>query len=223
MRAPLVVGVAAAALLAGVLLPLPARSQVYDRIAPKAPPDNAPTPVPTPPAPAIAAASNEVLLPALNGLVFLPNGAAVRASGLLAAGGGPNGIVTSGISLLSDPHFVELMRPFIGARLTRADLVRLTQSVNTWFVQHDRPFMSVVVPPQNINSGVIQIVVTQYRVAQVRTEGNHWFSSDLLVSESGLASGQTLILSGVQEDLDRLKLQSVPQCDDGIQAGRAAG
>ena len=195
---------AAAALLAAWLLPAPALAQAYDRIAPKVPAENAPAEVLPPPAPTPAVAANEVLLPALNGLVFVPDRTAIRTSGVAAGSAGPGGVSSSGVTLLSDPGFIERMRPFIGARLTRADLDRITQLVDTWYQQHDRPFVAVAVPPQNISSGVIQIVVTQYRIADVRAEGNHWFASDLLVKESGLVPGQTLTLSGVQDDLDRL-------------------
>lgn len=64
--------------------------------------------------------------------------------------------------------------------------------------------MSVTVPPQNISTGVVQVVVTEYRVDRVTVKGNRWFSSSLLRAESGLAPGQTLTLPGVQQDLNWL-------------------
>ncbi|MBS0967259.1 hypothetical protein JK165_14495, partial [Acetobacter okinawensis] len=37
--------------------------------------------------------------------------------------------------------------------------------------------MYVSIPPQNISNGVVQIVVTEYRLGTVKTAGNHWFSN----------------------------------------------
>jgi hemolysin activation/secretion protein len=217
---PLVV---AATLLAGGFLPVLAYGQAYERVAPKTLPQNEPVTIPKPPPLPPLAAADQVLLPQLNGLVFVPDMSALQKDGVPTTSVGPNGINISGLPLLSDPEFTPLVTPYIGAKLTRADIDRIARLVNNWYREHDRPFVSVAVPPQNISSGVVQVVVSQYRVAEVRPEGNHWFSSDLLREESGLVPGQTLTLSEVQDDLDRLNSNPFRSVTTVFQPGARSG
>jgi hemolysin activation/secretion protein len=186
--------------LAVSLSPALAFGQVYERVAPKALPEKPPVVAPLPPEASPVPTSDQVVLPALKGLVFIPDPAALRKEGLPGA----TGISAPGLPLLAEPDFTAKVSPFIGQKLTLGDLDKIAALVSGWYKDHDQPFMSVAVPPQNITSGVIQVVVSQYRVGAVKPEGNNWFPSDLLVRESGLQPGQTLTLTGVQGGLDRL-------------------
>jgi hemolysin activation/secretion protein len=138
------------------------------------------------------------------GIVVVPDPNSVNKNGLPTSSTGPDHISTSGISILADPAFTEQLKPFIGQQLTVAGLYSLTQKVGRWYRDHDRPFTGLAAPPQNVSSGVVQVVALQYRLGAILTEGNRWFSDDLLKDESGLEIGQTLTLSGVQQSLDRL-------------------
>jgi hemolysin activation/secretion protein len=192
---------AAIAALAACLVPALAHAQAYQRVAPKEPPA-APPPVVTPPAePAVSPAPNTVVLPALRGLVFLPAMTSLHPDGAPA---GTTGIDVAALPLLADPEFSGQLAPFIGQPLTFAALQDITNRTTAWYRAHGRPFVAVTVPPQNISTGVVQVVVTEYRVGAVNITGNQWFSSDLLRQESGLSPGQTLTLPGVQDDLDWL-------------------
>ena len=185
--------------LAVSLSPALAFGQVYERVAPKALPEK-PAPVaPLPPEASPVPTSDQVVLPALKGLVFVPDPAAVRKEGLPGA----TGISAPGLPLLAEPDFTAKLSPFIGQKLTLGDIDKIVTLVTGWYKDHDQPFMSVTVPPQNITSGVIQVVVSQYRIGTVKPEGNNWFSGDLLVRESGLQPGQTLTMSGVQDEIGR--------------------
>src|SRR5580692_3878584 len=108
---------AAAAVFAVSMLPERAHAQVYERVAPKVLPDNVPAPIREPAPTVPPAASGEVLLPVLNGLVFVPDRTAIRTASPLADSLGPSRITTAGLPLLSDPRFIEQVKPFIGARL----------------------------------------------------------------------------------------------------------
>ncbi len=195
----------AAAVMAAGLVPALAHGQAYDRVAPKAPPpSNAPAAVSGPPTIDTAPTSDQAVLAALKGLVFVPDLAALKKGGVGADAAGPTGVAAPGLPLLADPGFTAKMTPYIGRKLTLADLDGITKAVSDLYREHDQPFMSVTAPPQNISSGVIQIIVSQYRLGEVKVEGNKWFSTDLLTRESGLAPGQMLTLSGIQGDLDWL-------------------
>jgi hemolysin activation/secretion protein len=103
------------------------------------------------------------------------------------------------------------------------DLDMIAQIVTGWYKDHDQPFMSVTIPPQNITGGAVQIVVSQYRIGAVKPEGNDWFSSDVLVRESGLAPGQTLTLNGLKDSVERLNANPFRSVNTVLQAGAEPG
>jgi len=186
----------AATLLAG-LAPGFALAQDYPRIAPQLPPAP-PSPVlKAPPAPSPAPASTAVILPRLDGVVFLADPEGV------AAPAGP-GLHVIGLPLLAGPGFAAEIGPFLGKPTSLADLRKIANLTDAWYRSHDRPFVAIDLPPQNISTGIVRVVVREYRLGQVQTSGNHWFSSQDLKRESGLVPGQTLALPEVQSDLDRL-------------------
>ena len=201
---------AAASALLAVLMPAIAHAQAYQRIAPQQPVAVPPPIVAAPASPAPVPASNAVLLPALEGVVFVPGSAALRPAGLPAGSAGGSGIGTTGLPLLGEAGFTRQVAPFIGRPLTLASLQAIARITSAWYRSHGRPFVVITVPPQNIGSGVVQMVVTEYRVGTVTAAGNRWFSSSLLERESGLTPGQTLTLAGVQADLDVAERQPIP-------------
>lgn len=185
-------------------LPMAAHAQAYQRIAPREP-QTLPSPTVTPPtAPGPSSASHAPIVSALHGLVFLPSMASLQPAGLPSDSAGTDGIRAAGLPLLNDPAFVGQLERFIGHPFSLADLNEIVRLTTQQYRAHGAPFVAVVTPPQNVSSGVIQVVVTEYRVGTARVAGANWFSDDMLLQESGLTSGQTLTLSGVQDDLDWL-------------------
>jgi hemolysin activation/secretion protein len=206
--------------LAVSLSPIAAFGQAYERVAPKTLPENPPPPPPTDtPQVSPLPASDQVVLPALKGLVFIPDPEALRKEGLPNA----TGISAPGLPLLSDPGFTAKVSPYIGGKVTLGDLDKIAEIVTAWYKDHDQPFMSVTIPPQNITTGTVQVVVMQYRVGLVKAEGNTWFAGDLLVRESGLEPGETLTLAGVQEGLDRLNSNPFRNVSTVFQPGADTG
>jgi len=208
--------------LTGALVSLPglAFGQAFDRIAPREPPA-APAPAVTAPAETPASpASGAVVLAELRGLVFLPAMTELRANGV-AAGGSP--IAADGLPLLNDSGFTAQIAPFIGRKLTFADLTEITRLTTAWFRTHGRPFVAVAVPPQNIGSGIVQVVASEYRLGSVTVAGNEWFSSALLQRQSGLVPGQTLTMDGLRDDLDWLNGNAFRGVTTEFQPGTAAG
>lgn len=146
--------------------------------------------------------ANRVLLESLKGLEFVPKLDASTKAGLPT--NAASSIDAPDLPLLADPAFTRQVKPFLGRPLMLADLREITRLATNWYRAHGRPFVSVTVPPQNISTGVVQVVVTEYRVDRVTVKGNRWFSSNLLRAESGLVPGQTLTLPSVQQDLNWL-------------------
>ena len=194
---------ARAALVAALLLGSgsQALAQAYDRVAPKLPvPEDVPTLVP-PPTPAANNRSNAPVVASLKGLVFVAGMQAVVAAGAPVPVGG---VATEAVPELTDPAFAPQLLPFLGRPLGLADLDRIRATTLGWLRAHGRPFADVTVPPQNVAGGVVQIVVTQYRLGRVTVEGARHFAPSLIAKRSGLEPGQTLALGPLQGDLARL-------------------
>jgi hemolysin activation/secretion protein len=215
-------GFFAFALLACAALPGQALAQAYQRIAPQ-PPAAGPTPslalpAPEPPLPA----STAPILPALRGVVFLADQAALQPGGI-SPSAVPRGFSAAGLPLLQDPVFFARIAKLLGKPVSFASLAAVQRLAQLWYIDHGHPFVDVTLPPQNIDSGVVQVVVTEYRVGAVTVAGEKWFSGPLLKRESGLRPGDSLTLNGLRVDLAVLNRNPFRTVNLVFQPGAATG
>lgn len=161
------------------------------------------------------------LLAVLKGLVFLagPNG--LKPDGVSDAG--PVGISAPQLPLLNDPKFVALMKAHLGKPVRLADLQQIRDQTRTWYVGRQRPFVDVVAPPQNITSGVLQIVVSEYRLGEVDAVGARYFKKSLILSPVDLKKGQIITLSQLQDNVDRLNENPFLSIDAEFRPGQEPG
>ena len=188
---------------------VPLMAQAYEQVAPK-PVGAAPAP-PLPAAPAAAPAVDDstVLLTRLNGVRLVPS------ANLLARGAPPAGqaVVVEGLPWL-DPAKVEaLSAGFLSRPLTKGDLSRLTRMLVLLCRKSDHPVVEVYVPPQDISSGVVQVVVLAARLGEVRVRGNRWFSDSLLTGQVRTKPGQEVTGETLMEDVDWLNQNPFRQVD----------
>ncbi len=197
--------------------------QDYNRVAPNLPPKMT-APALVPPSETLPKSGSQApLAPALKGLVFVAGPERLIATGLPVSSVDSTGVDASQIPELNDPAFTEQLSPLIGKPVTLAELDRIKVQTTTWLRAHQRPFVDVSVPAQNIASGVVQVVVTQYKLNQVKVAGAHYFSPSLIKETSGLQSGQTLRLDDLQTDLDRLNRNPFLNVDAVFQPGDQTG
>jgi hemolysin activation/secretion protein len=201
-------------------VPTLAHAQAYRRIAPREP---APAGMPAVTAPAAQPplpASDAVVVQDLKGLAFLPGMAAFKSAGLPT---GTAGISAAGLPLLGLAGFTEQISPYLGRPASFATLNAIARAVSDWYRRHDHPFVFVNIPPQNVSAGVIQIVVTEYRIETVKVSGNKWFSSSLIEKESGFAAGQALDLDSVRSSLAWLNSNPFRSVNAEFAPGHAPG
>jgi hemolysin activation/secretion protein len=74
-----------------------------------------------------------------------------------------------------------------------------------------------------VTSGVVQIVVTQYRLGAVTVSGANHFSDDVIRRPLTLKEGDRLSLSVIQEELDRLNENPFVSVNAVFQPGKATG
>lgn len=91
----------------------------------------------------------------------------------------PSGVNQSGVSgsgVVSDPETVPAgvnaaAATFVGSPVSFASLDQLTRAMVIAYRKAGRPVVNVVVPPQDISNGVLQIIAVVGRLGEVKVEG----------------------------------------------------
>jgi hemolysin activation/secretion protein len=201
-RHPGRISLAALALVAATsVLAAPAAAQDFKRVVPKLPPAPPPPVVATPEQAPPASDDQTVLVPTLKGVVFVNGTDAVQTGGIAPADV-PGGVAARDLPLLASPDFIARVQPWLGRPLTRAGLDAIAQLARNAYRDAEQPFMEVSVPQQNVQGGVVQLVVTLYRVGEVRVTGNRHFSTGLIRGMADLKAGEALSLPRMRKALD---------------------
>jgi hemolysin activation/secretion protein len=112
-------------------------------------------------------AADPVLLPVLKGVVFVDGPFALKREGLAADAAGQRGVSVGALEDLDAEDFRAAIVPYVGRPLLLSDLDEIRSLVRARYVKAGKPFLDVSAPPQNVTSGIVQIVVTQYRLGAV--------------------------------------------------------
>ncbi len=175
-------------------------AQDFQQVAPKQPEAQKPGTVQTPPAPTLPAeTADKTLLPALKGIRLVGSVQQVVRAGVQGAG-----LRVEGLPLLDKPEIQTTLRAFIGKPLMKSDLARISQAIVDWYRAHSLPVVDVAYPEQDLNSGVLQAVVSEYRLGKIKVEGNHWFDGPVLAGEMTLQHGDRIDFDQLGTDLNWL-------------------
>jgi hemolysin activation/secretion protein len=140
---------------------------------------------------------NTVIVPALKGLVFVASPKDIHKTGLTTAG-----VSLSAVPLLNQSAFKDAFSAYIGQPLTFKGLNEITSKVSAFYKKANHPLVDVVAPEQDVSTGVIQIVVTEFRVGEVRVQGNRWFSNEAVSAPITLQHGDTIDTQKLLAQLD---------------------
>jgi hemolysin activation/secretion protein len=198
-----------AVVLALAALTGPAMAQNYQQVAPKTPAPN-PTAAPELPQSTVAKLpkGEQTVVPALKGLVFIGTAAKVNPSGATSPG-----IETHDVPVLDQAAFRDEMTTLLGKTLTFDGLNQIQKQVVAFYRMNDRPLVDVAVPEQNIQSGIVQIVVTEFKVGSVAAEGNKYVPSERLVAGVRVKPGETVRGSELIADINWLNQNPFRQVD----------
>lgn len=190
-------------LLCVVMLASPATAQDYNQVAPKVPQPATPGPIIAPPPPrqpSFPLKPDTRILPELSGLVLVADVRQVARNGIRLYGIK----VDAELPVLDDSRVRSRLALFLGRPLYAKDLNAISQLIVAWCRARGLPLVAVAFPEQDISTGTVQIVVTVYRVGQVRVAGNHWFSDSAITDEMQLSPGDPFDFGVLKSDLDRL-------------------
>ena len=195
----------------------PGIAQDFRQVAPFVPAGHAPPPI-TPPAPVTPEGGDpaQVIMPRLIGLRFVDGPGKV-----LRDGAGGSGVILDGLPLLEGAR--PELQGFLGRPLTFGDLNAIARAVTLWYRAQGHPFMDVAFPEQDISTGVVQGVVTEFRVGAIEVTGNRWFSSEAIRGGLGLAPGDPIDAGRLETDLARLNQNPFREVSLVMAPGSAAG
>lgn len=141
-------------------------------------------------------AEDQQVLEQLKGLVLVDVPARIMMNGVNTPG-----VTIENLPIADAPELRAELAMFLGKPLTFGGMRQITQSIAAWYAAHNHPFVDVVFPAQDIDSGVVQAEVTEFHLGQLRAEGNRWFSTPLLESYVRIKPGDTIDMVKLSADL----------------------
>lgn len=138
------------------------------------------------------------ILPNLNGLVFFAEPGQLN----VALGPGHSGLDASRVAFLDNEAFARHMNTWWSRPLSERSVQSLLAAVSAYYAEHDRPFVSVTAPNQDLSSGVLRVLVVEGQLSEVRVQGNQWFDEDYYRRNLGLTMDRPIQMSQLQAGLD---------------------
>ncbi len=198
-----------------------ARAQDYQRLAPRPLPSHGPGTIVQAPEPStkIEPNDNQRVLDRLVGIRLVAKPAWIQTNGFRG-----HGLMIAGLApLMKGPALRAQLAAFIGKPLTLGAMKQVAADVEQWYRANGRPYVDVVFPPQDISTGVLQGVVTEFRAGTIRTVGNNWYADRLLRSQMSLGTGDIIRTETLNDDLAWLNQNPFRQTTAVVQKGDVAG
>ena len=166
------------------------------------------------------ARSAPVAVPALRALVFLSAPGQVHRDGWPAPA---TGIDVSRVPYLNDPEFLAAVRKLLGKPVNLAALNGMTPLVVRAFTARHHPAVHLAIPEQDIGSGVVQVLVTEFHVGRVRVEGNQWTPDALILRGFSLRAGDPIDDTVLAEDVRHLNRNQFRSVQSILRPGTTPG
>ncbi len=163
-------------------------------------------------------ADDRILVKALDGVRFLadPKDVVKQDLDLL-------GIEIVNVPLLDSDAFREKIKPFLGKPVSLASIKRLAYVAIKYFHENNRPFVDVSVPEQDITGGVIQLLVTEARLGEIRVEGHKYYSSKRYKKAIHLETDGTIDEKRLIRDLNYFNKNAFRQIKPFFLSGKKPG
>ena len=140
------------------------------------------------------APGNAAITLKLRGVIFVGSKVQLRTGGVAAM----DGVSVEGVPMLNSSSFTQRVQPFLGQQVS-LDLVNaIAAETAKFYKEHDHPVVSVVAPQQDVTNGVVQLLVTEARIGEVRVLGNKHFKSSLFTTRA--KPGGAIIMSDLEAD-----------------------
>ncbi len=142
-----------------------------------------------------------VFLQNLRGVITVPE--AEQAA--IPIGAEFSGVDVSRTSLLADPAATMLIGLFLDKPMSFGSADRLCTALRTWLRSMGQPFVEVYVPPQDVTSGVVRVVVQRARLdGELQVEGAKWFSESFYRKSLQVNAGEEIDAARIKAGVDQL-------------------
>lgn len=140
-----------------------------------------------------------------------------------------------GIATLPEPVVVEevltldneigktIPLPFIGKPASQESIERLRVALKIALSMGGRSFSVVYIPPQDVTSGYLQIVVVESTIGQIRVEGNEHFSDTSYLSRLTQKEGEPVDPEALKVAVDRINQNSFRNAATRVEKGSEPG
>lgn len=166
----------------------------------------------------LASSDDTVIVKMLKGIVFVSSKAEIRAAAISSTG-----IQTNEIEPIDSPKFIAQMERYLGKPLTTKGLGPLVREVVMYCRGEGHPVVNVIVPGQDVTTGVIQVVLVEGKVGEVRAQGNRWFRSKLLTGQVKLYPGERIRSKPLLRDMVRLNSNPFRSVEVAFTPGKRGG
>lgn len=175
-------------------------AQDFERYRPK-PPTTKPLPAALPYVPQDAmSGSTDVIVDQLKGIMVVDHESRIQDP--IAPFDGVRIDPAADLTIARESSFKDVVQPYIGTPVTIRNLNELARNIVWLYKSAGHPVVDVSMPPgQDITDGIVQIVVTESRIGDVRFRGNCHFSDELLCQQTWLRSGQRIYEPCLNEEL----------------------
>jgi hemolysin activation/secretion protein len=140
--------------------------------------------------------SDKVLVAELKGLIIVSDAASIQQGEIDETG--VHIRTYAGASHYG--NFQQMLESHLGSPVSMRNLNYIIRDIVRFYRNHDEPVVDVSVPQQDITDGVVQMVLTESRVGEVRVEGPRYFNAQDLVDQVFIGSGDPIYESWLLDD-----------------------
>ncbi|HEV2394453.1 MAG TPA: ShlB/FhaC/HecB family hemolysin secretion/activation protein [Verrucomicrobiae bacterium] len=220
-------GLALLLLLSALFCPVGMQAQGLgeERLPQRSPkvPKKPPTPAPSvqSPTPQTNPEDDNVLIPRLTGIVIVKSRDEIKEEGV----SGVTGIKVVNIPLLSGPDFQKLGYWYLNQSVSINDIRSLENDIILYCRAKNRPLVDIILPPQNLSTGVIQLWFLEGKVGKitVNNPGHKWFSDQFITRQIRLRPGDVVDMQKLTDDLDWVNRNPFRQVNTVFKAGDDLG
>ena len=101
-----------------------------------------------------------------------------------------------------EKHLKELLTPYLfSSNITKETITSIKREIIQFYQKNGRPVIYVYTPPQDISSGILQLVIIEGKIGSITVEGNKWFSDKTILSHMKQKPGDVIKSDILSENL----------------------
>jgi len=95
----------------------------------------------------------------------------------------------------------DLGKRFLNRPMRHEDMEEIRGAVALYYEQQGRPFVQIVIPPQEVTDGILQIMVQESTLEEINLEGNRWTKDWQILNNIHLQIGEPIDTNTLNADL----------------------